>query len=711
MRIIPVVLLKEGHVVQSYGFNDHPIIGRPGATFSRLLDYQADEVIVLDISENAASSAHPDKRRDLSPSLGNGRQLLDILGEHQEKLLFPVSAGGGIRQVADAVALVTEAGVDKVVLNEVLKRSPNLVAEFAKELGSQALVASVDVIETPQGPIQYDYKTQRTIGTPQTLETLFASLTDLGFGELFLNSVSRDGRRCGYSLSLIELASEYCSLPTIVCGGLGKPFHAEQAINLGKLSAVAAANYFHSHEMSYPLLKKKISAGEGVVRTFSREQVFIRRDSDHVAEQNLERVSQRLGLVRRIAQDYGKFFSGNSVSFRRCSNCLYPDNSATSLSFGSGYVCSGCLRHTEAHAEGTGKIGLNTLRDSLSARLRGYKGEFDCVVAVSGGKDSYFQTHFIKEELGLRPLLVTYDANNWTELGLENLHSMKDRFNVEHVIVKPPEELLSKMNLLGFLILGDMSWHAHVGITSTPMRIASEMGIPFVFYGEHGREDMSGQFRFGDFPEITFRERFEHDARGYDWPVFEGLFGITSEDLTFWSYPSDSTLFDSELRGLHVGSFINWNPHEQTALVSHKYGFRTADFAFDRTYRRGSNLDDMHENGLHDWLKYIKFGYGRATDHASKDIRLGVRSRSSMLEVARTLDSTLPSDIERWLPYAGISRATFFAVANSFRSQSVWKFSEGRWVHPEGMEDTWGTQMSPEIDSEIQSLEERIRVN
>jgi hypothetical protein len=182
------------------------------------------------------------------------------------------------------------------------------------------------------------------------------------------------------------------------------------------------------------------------------------------------------------------------------------------------------------------------------------------------------------------------------------------------------------------------------------------------------------------------------------------LFGIGAEELSFWRYPSDAELFESELRGLHLGSFVAWDPHKQTELVKSLYGFQISDVPFDRTYRRGSNLDDMHENGLHDWLKYVKFGYGRATDHGSKDIRLGKLDRDSALKLVRKHDPALPSDIERWLPYAGLSRDLFFAVANSFRSEAVWRFNGERWEHPEGMSDDWTASPSSGLNLELDNL-------
>ena len=125
---------------------------------------------------------------------------------------------------------------------------------------------------------------------------------------------------------------------------------------------------------------------------------------------------------------------------------------------------------------------------------------YDCVIAVSGGKDSYFQTHVIKNELGYNPLLVTYNGNNYTEAGWRNVHRMNEVFGVDHVFYSPSVELLKKLNRLAFIIMGDMNWHAHLGITTLPVRVAAQFKVPLCDLGEHGYTDQSGQFSMDDFP-------------------------------------------------------------------------------------------------------------------------------------------------------------------------------------------------------------------
>jgi hypothetical protein len=109
------------------------------------------------------------------------------------------------------------------------------------------------------------------------------------------------------------------------------------------------------------------------------------------------------------------------------------------------------------------------------------------------------------------------------------------------------------------------------------------------------------------------------------------------------------------------------------------YGFEFGDLQFERTYRQASNLDDMHENGAHDYLKFVKFGYGRCTDHASKDIRSGIMSRSDAVALVRKHDHVKPSDIKRWCDYVGMSEKLFDAISDTFRDPRVWWAEGGVW--------------------------------
>jgi hypothetical protein len=172
----------------------------------------------------------------------------------------------------------------------------------------------------------------------------------------------------------------------------------------------------------------------------------------------------------------------------------------------------------------------------------------------------------------------------------------------------------------------------------------------------------------------------EYYARSFEWTYFVGREGITSADMQCYKYPSDATLLQLGVRGIHLGNYIPWEANDHAQLMIELYDFEVSDEPFDRTYRRMSNLDDMHENGVHDYLKYIKFGYGRCTDHACKDIRAGRLTRDRAIELVRQYDHVKPRDLARWLQYVGMTEAEFDRVADTFRDPRVWRLEDGCWM-------------------------------
>jgi hypothetical protein len=183
----------------------------------------------------------------------------------------------------------------------------------------------------------------------------------------------------------------------------------------------------------------------------------------------------------------------------------------------------------------------------------------------------------------------------------------------------------------------------------------------------------------------------EHDLRGYGWKDMVERAELREQDLTWLRFPADKDLARVGVRGVYVGNYFRWDPNEHARLMHDKYQFEFARQPFERTYRTMSNLDDMHENGLHDYMKFIKFGYGRASDHASKDVRDGYLSREQAIEMVRKYDHVKPRrDLERWLDYVGMTEQQFDATADTFRNPRVWWIEDGSWWK----ENVWGEPSS-----------------
>lgn len=375
---------------------------------------------------------------------------------------------------------------------------------------------------------------------------------------------------------------------------------------------------------------------------------------------------------------------------RYCKRCVYPQI-AVNLHVDDDGVCSSCRafeaaeQMTEARWADRRKRFDKIVEETLRTRSA---DNYHCLIPVSGGKDSYYQAHVIASEYGLKPLLMTYHGNNYLPEGDYNRDRMRHVFDADHIVYGPSVEVLKKLNRLCFRKMGDMNWHAHCGILTTPIVVAVKFNIPLLIWGEIDW-DISGMYDPDDFVEFSQRSRHEHGLRGFEWydMVGDPREPLTERDMLWAKYPSDDEIVRVGVRGLYIGNFFKWDPNKHTQLVQDRYGWHPAEKPFERTYRQFSNLDDRYENGIHDLLKFVKFGYGRASDHASKDIRTGYMNRETGVEMVRKYDHVVSSDLYYWLDYVQMTEAEFWAVADTFRDPRVWRIEKDQWVK----DTVWGS--------------------
>lgn len=260
-RLIPCILLRNGVIVQSKGFKRYQLLGNPTTAVQRLSDWASDELIYLDISKDRVY----DLRRDDLKS-PNRASILEIIEDVAEKAFMPLTFGGGIRTVKDVIDMV-QAGADKVAINTQPLAEPQFVTQVSREVGSQCVVVSVDVKETPDGGYEV-YGDGGKEPTGRDPVEWAAEVEQLGAGEIFLNSIDRDGTGRGYDLALIERVVDRISIPVIACGGVGEWGHLAEALEQTGVSAVSAANIFHYTENSVRNAKKHLVDAGLNVRPF-----------------------------------------------------------------------------------------------------------------------------------------------------------------------------------------------------------------------------------------------------------------------------------------------------------------------------------------------------------------------------------------------------------------------------------------------------------
>ena len=247
-RLIPVLLLKDGYLVQSKSFKYYQNLGNPVQAVKRLSEWGSDELIYLDISRG---DTYDIERDDLKYK--NTPSFLNIIEKVSKVTFMPTTVGGKIKNVKDAEKRLA-VGADKIAINSAAVENPNFINDLAKEFGSQCVVVSIDVkllnnkyrILSHGGSKISDYK----------LDEWLNIVEKNGAGEILINSIDRDGAGTGYDLNLLNFVTDKCNIPVIACGGIGKWEHFYEALSKTKVDAVSAANIFHYVDQSVYLSKK-----------------------------------------------------------------------------------------------------------------------------------------------------------------------------------------------------------------------------------------------------------------------------------------------------------------------------------------------------------------------------------------------------------------------------------------------------------------------
>lgn len=252
-RLIPVLYIKNGLIVRSEGFSYHHNIGNVIAEAGRYNGWNVDELIYIDISREK----NYDLRRD-DYNVNPYNSIGAIINEISKVCFMPLTFGGNIRTLDD-VSFRIQNGADKITLNTGAFENPKLITQTAEKYGSQAVVISIDYKIIDGQSIVFTNFGQKNTG--KSVYKWIEECENLGAGEIFLNSIDRDGMASGYDMETISQAVASTKLPVIACGGAGSP---EDFVKLAKktnVSAIAAGNIFHFTELSYPRAKYLLKKG------------------------------------------------------------------------------------------------------------------------------------------------------------------------------------------------------------------------------------------------------------------------------------------------------------------------------------------------------------------------------------------------------------------------------------------------------------------
>lgn len=356
------------------------------------------------------------------------------------------------------------------------------------------------------------------------------------------------------------------------------------------------------------------------------------------------------------------------MKIRYCTKCLFPETKPD-LFFNEVGICSACVAADQKDNSIDWKqreIDFNTIIDKYK------KGPneigYDCLIPVSGGKDSTYQAYFMKEICGLNPLCVCFETTNLTEVGQANIDNIS-KMGIDVIYFKKNYKAYKSMVVEGFKRVGDEMWPNHLGIFTIPIHIAVKFNIPLVIWGENPQQEYGGPVESVENKHLNRKWLEEFGGLlGNRIQDMVGVDGLTEKDLTPYFYPSDEDIDRVGVVGLFLGHYFFWDAQKQLEIVK-KHGFVVKeDGPVEGTYTNYENLDEkMH--GLHDYLKYVKYGFGRATDHACIDVRNNRLTREEGLKLVKQYDGKYPNyGVDEFVKYSGMTKEEIDVILDSFTS-------------------------------------------
>ena len=319
-----------------------------------------------------------------------------------------------------------------------------------------------------------------------------------------------------------------------------------------------------------------------------------------------------------------------------CKKCILPITKPD-LEFDETGVCQGCIAY-----ENRKKINWEKRKKEFDLLIKKYKSKsyYDCIIPVSGGKDSTYQV--IKAlEHGLNPLCVTARTDKLSEIGRYNIENLK-KLGVDHFEVSTDPILRRKINKLTLETVGDISWAEHITIFTIPVRLSCQLKIPLIIWGENSQNENGGPKDKENSIELNRRWLEEFGGLlGLRTDDLSDLLNISNKKLIQYTYPSDVELKKNKTIGIFLGYFFPWDGHENVKIAK-KYGFKTFYKDVEGSIVNYENLDNLQMR-IHDYFKFLKYGYDRVTDWCCWNLRRGRISRNEAIEINKQKSGKFPS--------------------------------------------------------------------
>ena len=347
-----------------------------------------------------------------------------------------------------------------------------------------------------------------------------------------------------------------------------------------------------------------------------------------------------------------------------CTLCCIPET-VEGVVFDELGICQACQSAGQ-------KMHINwvererALRDILEKAKTAAGNNYDCLLPISGGKDSHFQAHMLTQVYGMKPLAVTFSHNLYSETGYYNLQLLLETFNIDHIQFTPNRNLVNRLLKKSLGAIGDSCWHCHAGVGAFPLQVAVKFKIPLLIWGESIAED-SGRASYFD-PVHRFDRDYFTKVSAKLTPEQMQDEELSARDVFPFTLPDYEEIESVGVYGIHLGDYIFWDDERQMEFVRDVYGWRETEM--EGAYK-GYKSAECILSGMHDFTCYLKRGFGRGTSQAALDIRKGLLTREEGLALAAKVERQRPEVLDYYLEVTGMTEAEFYAVMDALRHEKL----------------------------------------
>ena len=338
---------------------------------------------------------------------------------------------------------------------------------------------------------------------------------------------------------------------------------------------------------------------------------------------------------------------------------------AESLTFDEDGVCSVCHQIDYKH-EAIDWDARMTEFDKILEHVRG-KHDYDCIVPFSGGKDSTFTLWYLVTQKKLKCLAVRFDHGFYRpQVEKNNLRTFR-QLGVDVLQFVPNWQVVKKLMFASLQRRGDFCWHCHTGIFSYPMWVSLEKNIPLVIWGEPDSE-------YSSF--YSYEDVMEHDERRFNRNINLGInaedmlgmlddsvsdYSVSERDLKPYTFPPQRELREKGTRSIFLGSYVPWDVRENVKVIKEELGWKGAEVEGVPPEFDYEKIECMMQ-GVRDYIKFLKRGWGRTSHLCSIDIRNGRMDRKTGEDLVEKFDGRRPPSLDIFLEILGMDEAEFMAT-------------------------------------------------